>query len=146
MLRAKADERDAYCEAGVGHVNDRRVVPDRAQVARMVDLLAQADNLAVKFQARGRKQGAIIRVGAIDSAAAGLLPMLLSDFREQRPDVTVRLTEGKTIRLLPALLSGRLDMALVRPPQKPDKRLEFLFLLHETAVLIRNEPTGKPNT
>ena len=98
-------------------------------------LLAQADNLAVKFQARGRKQGAIIRVGAIDSAAAGLLPMLLSDFREQRPDVTVRLTEDKTIRLLPALLSGRLDMALVRPPQKPDKRLEFLFLLHETAVV-----------
>jgi DNA-binding transcriptional LysR family regulator len=102
-------------------------------------LLAQADNLAVKFQARGRKQGAIIRVGAIDSAAAGLLPMLLSDFREQRPDVTVRLTEDKTIRLLPALLSGRLDIALVRPPPKPDRRLEFLFLLHETAVVAMSE-------
>jgi DNA-binding transcriptional LysR family regulator len=98
-------------------------------------LLAQADSLAVKFHARGRKQGAAIRVGAIDSAAAGLLPMLLSDFRERRPDVTVKLTEDKTIRLLPALISGRLDMALVRPPQKPDKRLEFLFLLHETAVV-----------
>jgi DNA-binding transcriptional LysR family regulator len=98
-------------------------------------LLAQADSLAVKFHARGRKQGAAIRVGAIDSAAAGLLPMLLSDFRERRPDVTVKLTEDKTIRLLPALISGRLDIALVRPPQKPDKRLEFLFLLHETAVV-----------
>jgi DNA-binding transcriptional LysR family regulator len=98
-------------------------------------LLAQADSLAVKFHARGRKQGAAIRVGAIDSAAAGLLPMLLSDFRERRPDVTVKLTEDKTIRLLPALISGRLDMALVRPPEKPDKRLEFLFLLHETAVV-----------
>ena len=65
------------------------------------NLLAQADSLAVKFQARGRKQGATIRVGAIDSAAAGLLPMLLADFREQRPDVTVKLTEDKTIRLLP---------------------------------------------
>ena len=98
-------------------------------------LLAQADNLAVKFQARGRKQGVTIRVGAIDSAAAGLLPMLLADFREQRPDVTVKLTEDKTIRLLPALISGRLDIALVRPPPKPDRRLEFLFLLHETAVV-----------
>jgi DNA-binding transcriptional LysR family regulator len=98
-------------------------------------LLAQADSLAVKFHARGRKQGAAIRVGAIDSAAAGLLPMLLSDFRERRPDVTVKLTEDKTIRLLPALISGRLDMALVRPSEKPDKRLEFLFLLHETAVV-----------
>src|SRR4051812_33568784 len=73
-------------------------------------LLAQADGLAVRFQARGRKQGVTIRVGAIDSAAAGLLPMLLSDFREQRPDVTVKLTEDKTIRLLPRLISGQLDM------------------------------------
>jgi DNA-binding transcriptional LysR family regulator len=98
-------------------------------------LLAQADGLAVRFQARGRKQGATIRVGAIDSAAAGLLPMLLSDFREQRPDVTVKLAEDKTIRLLPRLISGQLDIALVRPPPKPDKRLAFLFLLHETAVV-----------
>src|SRR3954467_5923716 len=94
-------------------------------------LLAQADNLAVKFYSRGRKQAAAIRVGAIDSAAAGLLPMLLHDFRKQRPDVTVKLTEEKTIRLLPRLISGRLDLALVRPPEKPDSRLEFLFLLHE---------------
>ena len=98
-------------------------------------LLAQADSLALKFQARGRKQGATIRVGAIDSAAAGLLPMLLHDFRERRPDVTVKLTEDKTIRLLPRLLSGRLDLALVRPPENPDKRLELLFLLRETAVV-----------
>jgi DNA-binding transcriptional LysR family regulator len=99
-------------------------------------LLAQADGLAARFQARrGRKQGATIRLGAIDSAAAGLLPGLLSDFRARRPDVTVKLTEDKTIRLLPRLITGRLDIALVRPPEKPDKRLEFLFLLHETAVV-----------
>ena len=98
-------------------------------------LLAQADSLAVKFHARGRKQAETIRLGAIDSAAAGLLPMLLHDFRERRPDVTVKLTEDKTIRLLPRLISGRLDMAVVRPPPNPDKRLEFLFLFHETAVV-----------
>ena len=99
------------------------------------ELLAQADALAGRFRMRGRKRAAVIRVGAIDSAAAGLLPVLLHDFRERRPDVTVKLTEDKTIRLLPRLLSGRLDIALVRPPEKPDKRLEFLFLLHETAVV-----------
>ena len=88
-------------------------------------LLAQADSLAARFHASGRKQGTTIRLGAIDSAAAGLLPVLLHDFRKRRPDVTVKLTEDKTIRLLPRLLSGRLDIALVRPPEKPDKRLEF---------------------
>ena len=53
-------------------------------------LLAQADVLAGKFRTRGRKRAAIIRVGAIDSAAAGLLPPLLHDFRKRRPDVTAR--------------------------------------------------------
>ncbi|MDB5564655.1 MAG: transcriptional regulator [Tardiphaga sp.] len=98
-------------------------------------LLAQADNLAARFRTRGRTHAATIRVGAIDSAAAGLLPMLLHDIRDRRPDVTVKLVEDKTIRLLPRLLSGRLDLAFVRPPESPDKRLEFLFLFHETAVV-----------
>jgi DNA-binding transcriptional LysR family regulator len=98
-------------------------------------LLAQADALAGRFRTRGRKRAAIIRVGAIDSAAAGLLPRLLHDFRRRRPDVTVQLVEDKTVRLLPRLMSGRLDLAFVRPPERPDKRLEFLFLLHETAVV-----------
>jgi DNA-binding transcriptional LysR family regulator len=98
-------------------------------------LLAQADALAAKYRTHGRNQAATIRVGAIDSAAAGLLPMLLHDFRKQRPDVTVQLVEDKTIRLLPRVLSGRIDLAFVRPPEHPDKRLEFMFLLHETAVV-----------
>jgi DNA-binding transcriptional LysR family regulator len=98
-------------------------------------LLAQADALTAKFRTRGRKQAAAVRVGAIDSAAAGLLPMLLHDFRERRPDVTVQLVEDKTLRLLPRLLSGRLDLAFVRPPESTDKRLEFFHLLYETAMV-----------
>jgi DNA-binding transcriptional LysR family regulator len=98
-------------------------------------LLAQADALAAKFRTHGRMQAKTVRVGAIDSAAAGLLPTLLHDFRGLRPDVTVQLTEDKTIRLLPRLLSGRLDLAFVRPPESPDKRLQFMFLFHETAVV-----------
>src|ERR1700730_18589151 len=98
-------------------------------------LLAQADPVAAKYRTHARNQASPVRVGAIDSAAAGLLPMLLHDFRKQRPDVTVKLVEDKTIRLQPRLLSGLLDLAFVRPPENPDKRLEFLFLLHVTAVV-----------
>ncbi|MEO6946996.1 MAG: LysR substrate-binding domain-containing protein, partial [Nitrobacter sp.] len=98
-------------------------------------LLAQADALAAKFRARGRNQATVVRIGAIDSAAGGLLPMLLHDFRAQRPDVTVQLVEDKTIRLLPRVLSGRIDLAFVRPPASHDKRLELLFLFYETAVV-----------
>lgn len=98
-------------------------------------LLAQADDLARRLRTGGRSRAAALRVGAIDSAAAGLVPPLLHDFRDRRPDVAVQLVEEKTIRLLPRLLSGRLDLAVVRPPETVDKRLEVLFLFHETVVV-----------
>jgi DNA-binding transcriptional LysR family regulator len=98
-------------------------------------LLDRADALAARFRERGRKLTATLRLGAIDTAAAGLVPLLLHDLRDERPELKVQLLEDKTIRLLPRLLSGRLDLALVRPPERPDKRLEFLPLLHESAVV-----------
>jgi DNA-binding transcriptional LysR family regulator len=98
-------------------------------------LLAKADDLAARVRKSGRSNSAVIKVGAIDSAAAGLIPSLLRDFRKRRSDVVVQLLEDKTARLLPRLLSGRLDLAFVRPPDNPDKRLEALFLFHETVVV-----------
>jgi DNA-binding transcriptional LysR family regulator len=98
-------------------------------------LLAKADELAARMRKSGRSRSTGIRVGAIDSAAAGLIPSLLHDFRKRRPDVVVQLVEDKTARLLPRLLSGRLDLAFVRPPDNPDKRLEARFLFHETVVV-----------
>src|SRR6476659_439163 len=99
------------------------------------NLIASADELGRRFREQGRKRSRTLRLGAVDTASAGLVPMLLRDFRQRQADVTVQLLEEKTIRLLPRLLSGRLDLAFVRPPERPDKRLEFLFLLHETAVV-----------
>lgn len=98
-------------------------------------LLTRADDLAARVRKSGRSKALVIRVGAIDSAAAGLIPSLLSDFRKRRPDVVVQLLEDKTARLLPRLLSGRLDLAFVRPPANPDPRLEALFLFNETVVV-----------
>lgn len=98
-------------------------------------LLKQADDITTTFRTRGRSQALRLRLGAIDSAAAGLLPSLLHDFRARRADITVHLLEDKTIRLLPRLLSGGLDLAFVRPPENPDPRLQFLLLFHETAVV-----------
>jgi DNA-binding transcriptional LysR family regulator len=98
-------------------------------------LLAQADGIAKRFRGRSRHHAAVLRIGAIDSAAAGLIPLLLQDFRQRRPDVAVQLVEDKTIRLLPRLLSGRIDLALIRPTEYPDKNFDLLFLFHETAVV-----------
>lgn len=98
-------------------------------------LLAQADRVAARIRTRARAEAAALRIGAVDSAAAGLVPLLLRDFRRLRPRVQVHLLEEKTIRLLPRLASGLLDLALVRPPERPDPRLELLPLFDETPVV-----------
>jgi DNA-binding transcriptional LysR family regulator len=98
-------------------------------------LLAQADALGRQFRDRGRRRARLLRLGAIDTASAGLVPDLLHDFQAQRTGVTVQLVEDKTVRLLPRLLSGRLDLAFVRPPESLDKRIEILELFNETPVV-----------
>lgn len=99
-------------------------------------ILAKVEAVESGLRSRSRTQGARrLRVGAIDSAAAGLLPSLLRDFRAKHPAVAVQLLEEKTIRLLPKILSGALDLAFVRPPDRADKRLEFQPLLLETAIV-----------
>jgi DNA-binding transcriptional LysR family regulator len=98
-------------------------------------LLLAADDLARRFRERGRQRARVLRIGAIDTAAAGLIPLLLHDLRAAVPDVVIRLAEDKTIRLLPRLLSGALDFAFIRPPDRLDKRVELEHLFHETAVV-----------
>ena len=99
-------------------------------------ILARIESVESSFRDRSRAgTSRRLKVGAVDSAAAGLLPQLLRDFRTTHPDVAVQLLEEKTIRLLPKLLSGALDLAFVRPPERADKRLEFRPLLMETAIV-----------
>ncbi|WP_425105061.1 LysR family transcriptional regulator [Ancylobacter sp.] len=98
-------------------------------------LLQVADAMALRFRERVRLNATTLRLGAVDTAAAGLVPMLLHDFRAQRPDVVVELVEDKTIGLLPRLLSGRLDLALIRPPTQLARQIELRHLLRESVVV-----------
>jgi DNA-binding transcriptional LysR family regulator len=99
-------------------------------------ILAKVEAVENNLRNRSRAGAARrLRIGAIDSAAAGLLPPLLRDFRDKHPDIAVQLLEDKTVRLLPKILTGALDLAFVRPPDSADKRLEFRELLQETAIV-----------
>ncbi len=109
--------------------NGRAVLEDARQ------LLDRADALEARARAVSREQARFLRIGAIDSASIGLVPQLLTHFRQSNPDIEVSLHEQKTIRLLPRLLSGRLDLVIVRPPEREDKRFIFKTLLAETAVV-----------
>jgi len=100
-----------------------------------IEIISRVERLEAKLRDHKNEKAVALRIGAIDSAAAGLLPQLLPQFRDQHPEIVVQLIEQKTIRLLPKILSGHLDIAIVRPPETPDRGLEFHPLFHETAVV-----------
>jgi len=50
------------------------------------------------------------------------------------------LLEDKTIRLLPRVLSGRLDLAFVRPPKSRAPNLVYRHLFYETPVVAEVDP------
>ncbi|MGW0662545.1 LysR family transcriptional regulator [Streptodolium elevatio] len=62
-----------------------------------------------------------LHVGTVPSVAAGLLPNALSAFTAEHPRVRVAFTENVTPNLLPRLLDGDLDVAVVTdyPPGVP---------------------------
>lgn len=98
-------------------------------------LLAHADALMLQFRQHSRRSQPVLRIGAIDSAAVGLLPQLLQFFRLKYPDIEIEIYEDKTVHLLPKIISGRLDMAFIRPPAVMDPAIAQQFLCFEPGVV-----------
>lgn len=98
-------------------------------------LLNRLQTLAEDFRSRKTQQATVLRIGAIDSAAAGLIPALLHDFRERCPGIVTQLVEDKSIRLIPKLIAGRLDVVFIRPRDGLSRSLAFRVLTHETPVI-----------
>lgn len=98
-------------------------------------LIALADGAIARVRAAATDTERVFRIGAIDSAATGLLPPLLHDFKALMPEVETVLVEDKTVRLLPKLASGALDLAFVRPPAAKRPDIEYEFLTNELAVV-----------
>lgn len=98
-------------------------------------LLAHADEVADRAKSSAASDERVFRIGAMDSAATGLIPPLLHDFRETQPDLELLLVEAKSANLLPKLASGGLDVAIVVQQATPDPALHFEFLLKQPIVV-----------
>lgn len=106
-------------------------------------LLDQADAAEGRWRRLGRKAGQVLRLGAIDTAASGLVPRLLQAVHATCPGLRIQLVEERSIKLIPRLLAGSLDLALVRPGLRPfHRRLRGHLLLHESPVVVL--PSGHP--
>lgn len=98
-------------------------------------LLDHAENVADRVRSAAASEERVFRIGAMDSAATGLIPPLVHDFREASPDLELFLLEDKSAKLMPKLVSGALDVAIVSQPMWPQPELEFEFLLNQPIVV-----------
>lgn len=98
-------------------------------------LVAQADRFEERLRGMRRSESPVLKVGAIDSAANGLMPQLLQLMRVHHPDIEIQLIEQKTIHLLPRILTGSIDIAFCRPPDIRDPKIHFQTLFFESAVV-----------
>jgi len=142
MLPASFERHIGLLEESLGHRLLRRntrsvsLTPEGQRFVEAArDIVERADRLEASFRKAVATQNLTLRVGAIDSAAIGPMPQLLLRLRDAQPDLEVETIEQKTIRLLPRILSGSLDLAIIRPPEARGSRLEFRPLFLETAVV-----------
>ena len=98
-------------------------------------LLAHADEVADRVKSSASGDERVFRVGAMDSAATGLMPHLVHDYRELRPDLEILLVEAKSANLLPKLVSGGLDVAIVAEQATLPPEVECEFLIRQPIVV-----------
>ncbi|SMO94705.1 LysR family transcriptional regulator [Paracoccus laeviglucosivorans] len=117
------------------------VTPEgRKLIKEARSLLTDLDAAEHRWRKLGRRAGQVLRLGAIDTAASGMVPGLLQAVHAALPDLKIQLVEDRSIKLIPRLLAGSLDLALVRPGLKPfHRRLTGHFLLSETSVVVLPE-------
>jgi DNA-binding transcriptional LysR family regulator len=102
----------------------------------ILDRLARAE---IELRALAGEPPAL-RVGAITTAAVGIVPDALVRFGAVRPDVEVRVAEADTLASLARLPTRELDLAIVFEydyvPLPSDTRLVFEVLLEEPLRVV----------
>jgi LysR family hydrogen peroxide-inducible transcriptional activator len=105
------------------------VVARARRVAAELEAL-QADVASLRDEVSGHA-----RMGIIGTTARWLVPALLSEMEETHPKVSVSVLEGNNSTLVPALVAGTIDLAVVNAPvDDPDLLLEPLY--DEELVLV----------
>lgn len=85
-------------------------------------ILAELRRLNDELREVGRAGNDSVSIGALPASAAGILPSVLSRLKAQKPELRVRIQQGRTEELLPLLASREIDMVVGRlyEPAAPD--------------------------
>lgn len=89
------------------------------------------------------QNNAVIRVGALPTAALGILPQVIGQVHKQQPDITIQVATTNNPMLLAGLKSGELDVGIGRmadPEMMSGLNYELLFLESLKLVVRPNHP------
>ncbi|MEL0553155.1 MULTISPECIES: LysR substrate-binding domain-containing protein [Enterobacteriaceae] len=92
------------------------------------------DALNTAGQALNRKEGLnndVVRIGALPTAALGILPTVIGQFHQQQKDITLQVATMNNTMLLAGLKSGEIDIGIGRmsdPELMSGLNYELLFL------------------
>lgn len=89
-----------------------------------------------------------IRIGFPSSLAAYTLPAIISEFRERYPLVTFQLYQGSYRHLIDMVIKGEIDLALLGPVPKSEKKIKghILFLENIIALLPSRHPLANESS
>ncbi|HDS5107984.1 TPA: LysR family transcriptional regulator [Klebsiella variicola] len=98
------------------------------------------DALNSAGQALNRKEGLnndIVRIGALPTAALGILPTVIGQFHKQQKDITLQVATMNNTMLLAGLKSGEIDIG-IGPMSDPDlmSGLNYELLFLESLKLV----------
>jgi LysR family hydrogen peroxide-inducible transcriptional activator len=107
-------------------------------------ILHEMEDIDADLHSLGEFTTGECRIGAIGTTARWLMPALLSSLVRHHPGVRTTIVEGATSSLIPRLMTGEIDAALVHVPiveESLDVREMFaeeLFLLAPTKHVLAN--------
>lgn len=110
-------------------------------VERARRILNELDDITADMSSRNAEVTGQTRIGVIGTTARWLIPRFLGELSEQHPNVRVIVQEGATSSLVPNVITGQLNGAIVHlPVDEPELIIEPLFA--EDLLLLA--PDGHP--
>lgn len=104
-------------------------------------LVARWERIVEKGRRAANGEGRALMVGCVETAAYGILPKVLADFRQEVPDVSLELFDLHSPQQLAGLKNLSLDLAILRAPVE-DNAVDFEFAYHD--YLVAALPEGHP--
>ena len=110
-------------------------------VERARRVQTELESISLDVEALHSEVSGTVRLGVIGTTGRWVSPILLESMTQRYPRVKIQITDAVTSNLLPLVVQGRVDGAIVNLPiSHPDIELEPLF--EEEPVLVA--PIGHP--